>query len=402
LSADTAVQKHPPALGGPGGVWRSERQRRIIQFGLALLLALAYPLLDGPLLSPLFGGSTIGIMIPVLIFTLLALGLNIVVGYAGLLDLGYAAFFAIGAYTAAFLTSPNSPLPFRTDFWVALVVSWVVAALFGVILGAPTLRLRGDYLAIVTLAFGEIVPRVFLNLEHWTGGSRGMNPIGRPHILGYELGLAPLQVGDFSFSSQVPWYYLIVAVGILSIWAITRLYDSRLGRAWIAIREDEVAAAAMGINLVQTKLLAFALGASFSGFAGCIFASIFQFIDPFQFDFSISIMVLAMVILGGMGNIWGVLGGGIVLGLFDRGISAQLSVWLRDLGGLLGIPALMAVDLSRSRLMIFGLALVVLMLWRPEGLFPSARRRAELHEADADAPTPGELSYDTTLSAERR
>ena len=404
MSAETAVDKRPPEAGRLGGVWRgrSERQRRIVQFGLALLLALVYPLLDGPLLAPLFGGSTLGIMIPVLIFTLLALGLNIVVGYAGLLDLGYAAFFAIGAYTAAFLTSPNSPLPFRTDFWVALVVSWIVAASFGVILGAPTLRLRGDYLAIVTLAFGEIVPRVFLNLEDWTGGSRGMNPIGRPHILGYELGLAPVQLGDLTLSAQVPWYYLIVAIGIASIWSITRLYDSRLGRAWIAIREDEVAAAAMGINLVQTKLLAFALGASFSGFAGSIFASIFQFIDPFQFDFSISIMVLAMVILGGMGNIWGVLVGGIVLGLFDRGISAQLSVWLRGLGGALGIPALMAVDLSRSRLMIFGLALVILMLWRPEGLFPSARRRAELHEADAGAPTPGDLSYDTTLSAERR
>jgi branched-chain amino acid transport system permease protein len=401
VSADSASEKPSPRAAGLAGVWRgrSERQRRMVQFGLALLFALAYPLLDGPLLAPLFGGSTMGIMIPVLIYTLLALGLNIVVGYAGLLDLGYAAFFAIGAYTAAFLTSPNSPLPFRTDFWIALIASWLVAASFGIILGAPTLRLRGDYLAIVTLAFGEIVPRVFLNLENWTGGSRGMNPIGRPHILGYELGLTPLTLGDLTLSAQVPWYYLIVVVGIVSIWAITRLYDSRLGRAWIAMREDEIAAASMGINLVQTKLLAFALGASFSGFAGCIFASVFQFIDPFQFEFSISIIVLAMVILGGMGNIWGVLVGGIVLGLFDRGISAQLSVWLRDLGTALSIPALAAVDLSRSRLMIFGLALVLLMLLRPEGLFPSARRRAELHEADA--PAAGELAYEGQVAADR-
>jgi branched-chain amino acid transport system permease protein len=385
------------------GAWwrgRSPRARRALQFAAALAVAFLYPLLDGPLLVPLFGTSTLGIMIPVLIFTLLALGLNIVVGYAGLLDLGYAAFFAIGAYTAAFLTSPVSPLPFRTDFWLALIVSWMVAALFGLILGAPTLRLRGDYLAIVTLAFGEIVPRVFLNLEQWTGGAKGMNPIGRPTIFGYELGLEPIALGPWLLGPQVPWYYLIVAVAIVSILAITRLHDSRLGRAWVAMREDEVAAASMGINLVQTKLLAFSLGASFSGFAGAIFASIFQFIDPFQFDFSISVMVLAMVILGGLGNIWGVLVGGLVLGLFDRGISAQLSVWLRGLGEVLGIPPLATIDLSRSRLMIFGLALVLLMLWRPEGLFPSARRRAELHGEGVEDGA-GELVYDVQLRAER-
>ncbi len=385
------------AARGTGWDGLSERQQRAIQFGIALLVTLIYPFLDGPLLAPLFGGSTLGIMIPVLIFTLLALGLNIVVGYAGLLDLGYAAFFAIGAYTAAFLTSPQSPLPFRTDFWIALLLSWVVAALFGVILGAPTLRLRGDYLAIVTLAFGEIVPRVFLNLESWTGGSRGMNPIGRPEIFGFEVGLYPVQIGGLTLSAQVPWYYLIVAVGILSIWAITRLHDSRLGRAWVAMREDEVAAASMGINLVQTKLLAFAMGASFSGFAGAIFASIFQFIDPFQFDFSISIMVLCMVILGGIGNIWGVLVGGLVLGLFDRGISAQLSVWLRGIGSALGIPVLATIDLSTSRLLIFGAALVILMLVRPEGLFPSARRRAELHRDEAEASAHGELAYEAQM-----
>jgi len=377
---------------GAGWSGLPERQRRVIQFGIALLFALIYPFLDGPLLAPLFGGSTMGIMIPVLLYTLLALGLNIVVGYAGLLDLGYAAFFAIGAYTTAFLTSPQSPLPFRTDFWVALMASWLVAATFGVILGAPTLRLRGDYLAIVTLAFGEIVPRVFLNLEQWTGGARGMNPIGRPELFGYEVGLFPVHIGSLVLGAQVPWYYLIVVVGIVSIWAITRLHDSRLGRAWIAMREDEVAAASMGINLVQTKLLAFAMGASFSGFAGAIFASIFQFIDPFQFEFSISIMVLAMVILGGIGNIWGVLAGGIVLGVFDRGVSAQLSAWLRSIGSTLGIPVLATIDLSQSRLLIFGLALVILMVWRPEGLFPSARRRAELHQDETEVAAHGGLA----------
>jgi branched-chain amino acid transport system permease protein len=387
--------KRAPRIGWWAALSPPMRQR--VQFGLALAVALLYPLLDGPLLAPLFGGSTLGIMLPVLLFTLLALGLNIVVGYAGLLDLGYVAFFAIGAYTTAFLTSPASPLPFRTDFWLALVASWVVAAIFGVILGAPTLRLRGDYLAIVTLAFGEIVPRVFLNLEDWTRGTRGMNPIGRPHLGPFEVGVTPLQLGPLELGAQVPWYYIIIAVGALSIWAMLRLYDSRLGRAWVAMREDEIAAASMGIDLVQTKLLAFGLGASFAGFAGAMFASIFQYIAPSTFDFSISIIVLAMVILGGMGNIWGVLAGGLVVGVFDRGITAQLSVWLRDLGLALGLPWLAQVDLSRSRLLMFGLALVLMMLLRPEGLFPSARRRAELH-GDAGGQEP---RYDAQALAKR-
>jgi branched-chain amino acid transport system permease protein len=166
---------------------------------------------------------------------------------------------------------------------VALVVSFFVAAIFGVILGAPTLRLRGDYLAIVTLAFGEIVPRAFLNLEWLTNGSKGMNPIGRPHAGGVEL-LA---------SDQVPWYYLILAVTVFSVFVIVRLQDSRLGRAWMAMREDEIAAASMGVNLVRTKLWAFALGASFSGFAGSVYAAAFQYVHPSQFEFTVSIMVMA-------------------------------------------------------------------------------------------------------------
>jgi branched-chain amino acid transport system permease protein len=343
---------------------------------LAGLVVLAYPLVDRAL-----GLGTLGAMLPILIFVLLALGLNIVVGYAGLLDLGYAAFFAIGAYTTAFLTSPQSILVragVETSFWVALVASFFVSALFGVILGAPTLRLRGDYLAIVTLAFGEIVPRVFLNLENITGGSKGLNPIGRPSIAGRELGF-----------DQLPWYYLIVLVGTVSIWAILRLYNSRLGRAWIAIREDELAAASLGINLVSTKLLAFALGASFAGFAGSIFASLFQFIDPFQFDFSISILVLSMVILGGLGNIWGVMVGGVLMTSFDRIFAERLTGWFHQLGDALGAPILGSINLGSSRMMVFGLALVAMMLLRPEGIFPSARRRQELHEAP-DAAFPAE------------
>jgi branched-chain amino acid transport system permease protein len=326
--------------------------------------------------------QTLGSMNPILIYTILALGLNIVVGFAGLLDLGYAAFFAIGGYTAAFLTSPSSPLPFRTDFWVALVASWIVAAAFGLMLGAPTLRLRGDYLAIVTLAFGEIVPRVFLNLEGLTRGSKGMNPIGRPHFPWVEVSDAgPTVVQKELFATdQVFWYYLIFVIGALSLFAIVRLRDSRMGRAWMAMREDETAAAAMGINLVQTKLLAFALGASFSGFAGSLFASMLQFIDPFQFQFDISIMVLSMVILGGMGNVWGVIFGGVLMGAFNLMLAERAGYWIRELGMLIGAAPLQAIDLSNSKFLIYGVALVAMMLLRPEGLFPSRERQVELHE----------------------
>lgn len=336
-----------------------------------------------PALDRAFHLQSLGSMNPILIYTILALGLNIVVGFAGLLDLGYAAFFAIGGYTAAFLTSPSSPLPFRTDFWVALLASWVVAALFGLMLGAPTLRLRGDYLAIVTLAFGEIVPRVFLNLEQWTRGSKGMNPIGRPHVPWVEFrdGWPVLVQKELFSTDQILWYYLIFLVGAVSVFAIVRLRDSRIGRAWMAMREDEVAASAMGINLVQTKLLAFALGASFSGFAGSLFASMLQFIDPFQFHFDVSIMVLAMVILGGMGNVWGVIFGGVLMGAFNLMLTERATAWVRELGALVGVSALQAADLSSSKFLIYGLALVVMMLLRPEGLFPSRERQVELHEA---------------------
>ena len=350
-----------------------------------VVVLVAYPVLDAQLHL-----AAMGTMNPILVYTILALGLNIVVGFAGLLDLGYAAFFAIGGYTAAFLTSPVSPLPFRADFWVALVASWFVAAICGILLGAPTLRLRGDYLAIVTLAFGEIVPRVFLNLDQWSRGSKGMNPIGRPHFPWPETGPdgTVLAQKELLASDQVFWYYLIFLVGALSVFGVIRLRSSRLGRAWMAMREDEVAAASMGIDLVRTKLLAFALGASFSGFAGSLYASMLQFIDPFQFDFSISIMVLSMIILGGIGNVWGVLFGGVVMGLFNLVVADQAGRWVRGLGDLLRSPLLQQIDLGSSKYMIYGLALVLMMTLRPEGLFPSRERQAELRaveEKDAAA-----------------
>jgi branched-chain amino acid transport system permease protein len=354
-----------------------------------------------PVLDKSFGWGKMGAFPTILIYTILALGLNIVVGFAGLLDLGYAAFFAIGGYTAAFLTSPQSPLfgIFQTNFYVAMALSFLVAAAFGVILGAPTLRLRGDYLAIVTLAFGEIVPRAFLNLEQWTKGSKGINPIGRPTIPWIEDGhLTGLQLSN---SDQTPWYYLIFVIGCLSVFAIYRLANSRIGRAWMAIREDELAASAMGIDLVQTKLLAFAMGASFSGFAGSLWASMLQLIDPFQFDFSISIVVLSMIILGGIGNIWGVIFGGVVLGFYDRVLTSEASNWLHGLAAVVNIPVLSpllaAVDLTQYKFGIFGLALVVLMLTRPEGIFPNRQRAVEMHGGDIDEPLEDQLSEEALI-----
>jgi branched-chain amino acid transport system permease protein len=368
------------------GTARSQRAPRSPQavFRNAVLVTFLIFLGVYPALDAQFGWGKMGAFPAILIFTVLALGLNIVVGFAGLLDLGYAAFFAIGGYTAAFLTSPISPLAgvFQANFYVAMLLAFITAATFGIILGAPTLRLRGDYLAIVTLAFGEIVPRVFLNLDKWTYGSKGMNPIGRPVVPAVVNG----QFGtrELFNSDQTAWYYLIFIVGALSVFAIYRLANSRIGRAWMAMREDELAASAMGIDLVQTKLLAFAMGASFSGFAGSLWASMLQVIDPFQFDFSISIIVLSMVILGGIGNIWGVIFGAAVLGFYDRVLTTDATNWVHNLATAVPIPAiaglLAAVDLTQYKYGIFGLALVVLMLTRPEGIFPNRQRAAELHE----------------------
>ena len=374
---------HAPAArkASTGGLKRNGlTPQKVVRnaFLVTFIIFLAiYPLLDRSL-----GFGKMGSFPAILIYTVLALGLNIVVGFAGLLDLGYAAFFAIGGYTAAFLTSPISPLaPYiQAPFYVSMVLSFFIAAVFGVILGAPTLRLRGDYLAIVTLAFGEIVPRVFLNLDKWTYGSKGMNPIGRPAIP--EIAGGTLVFREISNSDQVEWYYVIFVVGCLSVFAIYRLANSRIGRAWMAMREDELAASAMGIDLVQTKLLAFALGASFSGFAGALWASMLQVIDPFQFDFTISIVVLAMIILGGIGNIWGVIFGAVVLGFYDRILTQDATNWIHGFAQAIQVPTLtdllLQVDLSQYKYGIFGIALVILMLTRPEGIFPNRQRAAEL------------------------
>ncbi len=349
------------------------RERKMWGTIIGIGAALLFPVVNGAL-----GLGWEAKSIPITLFIVLALGLNVVVGFAGLLDLGYAAFFAIGAYTMAFLTSTVSPIGFvregnHVNFFLAMFVSSAVAALFGVLLGAPTLRLRGDYLAIVTLGFGEIVPLVIKNTPELTKGTQGMNPIGYPEIPGLQFAVDP-----------IPWYYLIVTVLLLSVLITGRLRTSRVGRAWAAMREDEVAAASMGVNLVSTKLFAFALGASFSGFAGSIWASYLQVIAPEQFDFSVSIFVLCMIILGGLGNIGGVIAGGLMLGFVDRILFDWISSAVHAVGAAIGNPDLQITDVSRLRQFIFGIALVAMMLLRPEGLFPSATRRAELHAAEEE------------------
>jgi ABC-type branched-subunit amino acid transport system permease subunit len=306
---------------------------------------------------------------------LLALGLNIVVGYAGLLDLGYAAFFAIGSYTFAILASPQFGI--HISFWVLLFVAAMVAALFGIVLGAPTLRLRGDYLAIVTLGFGEIVPRVIRNASKFTGGVNGIVGTDQPKIPaflgfhGYSFGLNP-----------VPYYYLMLVIIVVTILLIRNLRNSRLGRAWMAVREDEVAAAATGVNTVTTKLLAFALGASFSGFAGSYYASKLFIVTPETFSFVVSVTVLLMVVLGGMGNIQGVIVGALLIYFIQAYLLVQLPGWIAGITQALNISFLNNIDVAgyvqRSSILIFGVILVVIMLLRPQGLIPSAQRKVEL------------------------
>jgi ABC-type branched-subunit amino acid transport system permease subunit len=315
------------------------------------------------------------------VFILLALGLNIVVGLAGLLDLGYAAFFAIGSYAYAFGASSFTGQ--HISFWPMLVVGALAAATFGILLGAPTLRLRGDYLAIVTLGFGEIVPAVFLNADSLTRGTNGIGGVAQPE----------LPFVKFNFSDPVPFYITMVVILALVMLFIYRLQASRLGRAWMAVREDELAAASSGVNTVTTKLLAFALGASTAGLAGVFNASKLGIVTPDQFGFSVSFTVLAMVVLGGMGNVWGVAIGAFTLYEIQSVLLKQLNQFFQGQH----IPVLENIDFVQYQFLLYGLALVGMMLLRPEGLFPSRRRQQELHEATddiADVPPPTQAVAD--------
>jgi branched-chain amino acid transport system permease protein len=314
-----------------------------------------------------------------LLYAMLALGLNIVVGFAGLLDLGYIAFYAVGAYSYALLASPHFGL--HLPFWVLLPLGALVAAIFGVLLGAPTLRLRGDYLAIVTLGFGEII-RIFLNNlnapVNITNGPQGVNRIDPLQIGPYTLGRGN-EIAGIEFPPTHLHYYLFLALLLLVVFVCVRLQDSRVGRAWIAIREDEIAAQAMGINTRNIKLLAFAMGATFGGVAGGLFSAFQGFVSPESFGLMESITVLCMVVLGGMGHVAGVVLGALLLATLPEVLRHAAAPVQQQLFGQV------IVDPEALRMLLFGLALILVMLLRPAGLWPSPIRRRELAAAAAPA-----------------
>lgn len=339
-----------------------------IAFAALAIMLLALPFATDALL----GRGWVRIVDFALLYIMLALGLNIVVGYAGLLDLGYIAFFAVGAYCYALLGSPQFGL--HWPFWIVLPLGALLACVFGVLLGAPTLKLRGDYLAIVTLGFGEII-RIFLNNlnapVNITNGPQGISMIDPVRIGGFSLG-STHELFGLTFPSVHLYYYLFLCVTLLVIFVSLRLEDSRIGRAWMAIREDEVAAEAMGINTRNIKLLAFAMGATFGGAAGGLFAGFQGFISPESFGLTESVMIVCMVVLGGMGNIRGVVLGGVLLVLLPEALRhgagpAQHALFGKTL-----------IDPESLRMLLFGLALIVVMLVRPAGLWPSTQRRREL------------------------
>jgi ABC-type branched-subunit amino acid transport system permease subunit len=329
--------------------FKSNRVTRLLVYGGLLVLFFLIPLVVGQYWNYTIG--TVGI------YVLLGLGLNIVVGLAGLLDLGYVAFFAIGAYTMGLLTAPT-PHHIMWNFWWVLPIAVVLAALTGLLLGAPVLRMRGDYLAIVTLGFGEIIRILSTSddLTPFTGGPRGVPGISGPTFFGANV------------NTGIAFVYIIFLAALLIIFVTNRLQHSRVGRAWEAMREDETVSRAMGINTLSTKLLAFAIGAAFAGLGGALFASRNQFTGPEDFTLMVSINVVALVIVGGMGNIPGVIAGALVLK---------------------GLPEVLR-QLQDYRVLVFGALLVVMMIWRPAGLIPSSRRKMEVTKDAGVVETPEE------------
>jgi branched-chain amino acid transport system permease protein len=355
----------------------------------------------GAIGQDLLGEGLYDSMITTLAFVIMALGLNIVVGFAGLLDLGYVAFYAIGAFVAGWLMSSHfadvnngegihfivSPITeklpgIHLNFILVLVLAAAITAMWGALLGFPTLRLRGDYLAIVTLAFGEIVPRVFelsqsglfgIGNVDWSNGRQGITPIDKPYL--------PIPGLDNVTRIEIkPYYFIALAMVAITLFINFRLRDSRLGRAWIAVREDEVAASAMGVNLVRVKLWAYAMGAAFGGFAGVFLGFYRNTVNVDQFEFGFSVFVLCMVIIGGMGNIVGVVLGAVVLSMMDKWVLPELN----------GVPDALGLDFDVTSISfgIFGFFLLVMMILRPEGFLPNRRRRMELHVEDAVADEP--------------
>jgi branched-chain amino acid transport system permease protein len=362
--------------------------------GVVIFLALIYPFVVESLQDlPLIGDFVprTGSMVVMLVFTMMAVGLNVVVGYAGLLDLGYVAFYAAGAYMAGWFASlqfeqvtfhfgspvPNEQPGIHVSMWLVLLLAGAFTLIVGILIGLPTLRLRGDYLAIVTLGFGEIIPQFVRNADE--------------EGLGFDLtngtfGIAPIDsvaIGDFVFRSESNkddlHYWTGVGLLLLTVFCCIRLRDSRLGRAWIAIREDETAAAAMGVPLMRTKTWSYAIGAFFGGVAGAYYASFKAGAFPADFFFNISVFLLCMVILGGIGSIWGVLLGGMILGYLNI-------EGLATIGSKLQNADVIEFDPTKYQFGIYGLIIVIMMLFRPTGLIPERRHKIELEEGVHDTP----------------
>lgn len=350
------------------------------RFYLLLLLAflLFYPLLD----PVFFGAGTAGRLAgygDAGYYIVLALGLNIVIGFAGLLDLGYVAFFAIGAYCwgvigsgqfAAITGIVTNPQIWPWLFWPMLLLIALFTALWGLLLGVPTLRLHGDYLALVTLGFGEIIPIIFLEMDKYTNGANGIVGVISPAFPGVK----------WSTITPLPYYYLIIALIVFTIFVNVRLRDSRFGRAWLAVRDDELMASSLGINLVHTKLFAFAAGAFFSGIAGAYHAAKLGFVSPDDFNYTDSIIYLTMVVVGGAGSIPGVVLGAVIVYAFNQIILGGLDSWATDPGSpLYGFSsalthAIPGFSFGNIRELMFGVALVTFMIVRPQGLWPPTRR----------------------------
>ncbi len=358
------------------------KQRRIAMIlgGIALLIL--------PLVLQQFGNAWVRIADIALLYVLLALGLNIVVGYAGLLDLGYVAFYAVGAYMFGLMASPHLfetfewiktafPNGLHTPLWIVVPAAALLAAIAGVVLGAPTLKLRGDYLAIVTLGFGEII-RVFMNnLDHpvnITNGPKGIAQIDAISLFGHDFS-KPLDLGFVILQTPALYYYLFLALVIASYVICVRLADSRIGRAWMAIREDEIAAKAMGINTRNLKLLAFGMGATFGGVAGAMFGAYQGFISPESFSLMESVMIVAMVVLGGLGHLPGVVLGAVLL--------ASLPEVLRYVAGPLQQMTDGRLDAAILRQLLIALAMIIIMLMRPKGLWPSPEHGKSLQNRGA-------------------
>ena len=386
----SAVAPTPPpdAFIVPGA---AARQGNFLARNQNLLLTVLFLLIAAIL--PFFldeGGRFMDLLVLGAAYTVMALGLNIIVGYAGLLDLGYVAFFAIGAYTVGYFGSgfwdkagggeglhflvgePASNLPgIHLNFFVILVLAIVATTIAGMLIGLPTLRLRGDYIAIVTLAFGEIIGRIAINGDEikmlggtLTAGRQGVTPVDKIDL--------PL-VDRLTSLNLRPWYWFALAMVALVLFVNFRLRDSRLGRAWIALREDEVAASSMGVPLVKTKLLAYGTGAAFGGMSGAFLASYLNTVNADQFQFSFSILILSMIILGGLGSIWGCVLGAIVLAFINNFLIPEGNNWPNEWFNL-------NFELAEVAFGVFGFLLVFMMILRPEGLLPERRRQVELTE----------------------